>query len=482
MLIFQTIHPNTRNVSEVFRRLQIYRWKGAAMLTLKPLNRDDLYAEWNFLTNLPANENGFENRCCGVSWEEFRSVTYPKLQAFSRGIGLPDGYVPVTDYFLWAGGEIAGLFHFRHYLTKALADGVGHIGYGIAERFRGRGYAKAGLRLMLAEAAEKVPEDEIYMSADCSNIASLKTQLSCGAQIHHWDREKFYTRISKAAALRLAQTKTGAAGDIKAAAGAAGAYSRLPVEDYSDFGQAAVINPQDICPPLAGMPRVIVSCFAAETFSRMLEYAGGGDIIAAPEDANGSYPLYKTVYHGHEIGLIRMIVGAADAGGLADELYAMGAEKIILFGTCGVLDGSIDDCGVIIPDSAVRDEGFSFHYQPASREIEVNPDYREKFCTLLEEAGIKYVTGKTWTTDTIYRETAEAVKKRREEDCICVEMECASLAAVARLRGKDFFEFFYAADVVSHEAWEPRSFANSARLDDKHRIAVIALEFAVRIS
>lgn len=30
------------------------------------------------------------------------------------------------------------------------------------------------------------------------------------------------------------------------------------------------------------------------------------------------------------------------------------------FGTCGVLDSSIDDCSIIIPNQAIRDEGTSF--------------------------------------------------------------------------------------------------------------------------
>ncbi len=46
-------------------------------------------------------------------------------------------------------------------------------------------------------------------------------------------------------------------------------------------------------------------------------------------------------------------------------------EKWLLFGTCGVLDEDIKATSVIIP-TALRDEGTSYHYQPASSEIAVN--------------------------------------------------------------------------------------------------------------
>ncbi|MDO7205775.1 hypothetical protein Q5M85_18470 [Paraclostridium bifermentans] len=82
----------------------------------------------------------------------------------------------------------------------------------------------------------------------------------------------------------------------------------------------------------------------------------------------------------------------------------MGAEKLIVFGTCGVLDSSIDDCSIIIPNKAMRDEGTSFHYAPHSNEIDVNPKYVDVFENILDHYNLKYHIGKVWTTDGIYRE------------------------------------------------------------------------------
>lgn len=47
-------------------------------------------------------------------------------------------------------------------------------------------------------------------------------------------------------------------------------------------------------------------------------------------------------------------------------------EKFVLFGSCGVLDDDKVKDNIIIPVSAVRDEGTSYHYLPPSPEIEAD--------------------------------------------------------------------------------------------------------------
>jgi predicted acetyltransferase len=87
------------------------------------------------------------------------------------------------------------LFRIRHYLTEALANGAGHIGYGIKKEFRGKGYASEGLKLTIEKAWSIIKEDEIYMSVHKDNLTSLRVQMKNGAYIHHEDENEFYTRI-----------------------------------------------------------------------------------------------------------------------------------------------------------------------------------------------------------------------------------------------------------------------------------------------
>lgn len=48
--------------------------------------------------------------------------------------------MPEMDFFLWEEDTIVGLFRVRRYLNEALRSGGGHIGYGIREKYRGRGW------------------------------------------------------------------------------------------------------------------------------------------------------------------------------------------------------------------------------------------------------------------------------------------------------------------------------------------------------
>ena len=250
------------------------------------------------------------------------------------------------------------------------------------------------------------------------------------------------------------------------------------LEEFDDSRQA-VVNPADVVKPVRGMPKVVVSCFARETFLRMADGFGGVK-IGETRIANMTVPVYQTNYKGASIGMYMSPVGSPACVSTAEEIFAMGAETLILFGTCGVLDRSIEDCSVIIPDRAVRDEGTSYHYAPASREIPVNPRYMETFTGLLGELGLKYIVGKTWTTDGIYRETRDKVNRRRQSGCICVDMECSAMAAMAGFREQELFQFFYAADNLDGEVWDSRGLDNEVNLEGKDRVAELAMELAVR--
>lgn len=167
------------------------------MLYLKEANPEDVEKEFEFITNTPEEENGFTNPSFGCSREEFEHKILPGYINAAKGIGLKEGWVPETEFFLWEDDRIVGLFRIRHFLTEALASGAGHIGYGIRKECRGKGYASEGLRLAVEQAWKLIREDEIYLSVHKDNPASIQVQRKNGAYIHHEDEKEFYTRIRK---------------------------------------------------------------------------------------------------------------------------------------------------------------------------------------------------------------------------------------------------------------------------------------------
>ena len=249
-----------------------------------------------------------------------------------------------------------------------------------------------------------------------------------------------------------------------------------------DPGETPIFTPSMVFQPAEGMPKVAVSCFSFVTFERMLALFPEAEIIATLKCASQHFPVYKVRYHDVELALYLSGVGAPQCVGQQEEIYALGAECLVLFGTCGVLDRDIADCAIILPDAAMRDEGTSYHYAPPSDEIPVNVHHAGLFRSLLEELHVSCVNGKVWTTDSMYRETREKTARRKGAGCVCVDMECASVAAVARFRGKEALHFFYAADNLDAEEWDERSLSNNANLTEKDRIAAVALEAARRIT
>ena len=165
------------------------------MLYLKKLNAEDMEKEWQFVRDMPEDENGLTNSFHGISREDFEHRAFPAMMNFMEGKNLPEGYVPETFLFLWKDDEIIGQFRIRHYLCESLRTGAGHIGYFIAKPFRGKGYGTEGLRLTLEEAYRIVPEKEIYLRVNLDNPASLHVMLNNGGRIVGQDEEHYFVRI-----------------------------------------------------------------------------------------------------------------------------------------------------------------------------------------------------------------------------------------------------------------------------------------------
>ncbi|MBO4601490.1 MAG: nucleoside phosphorylase [Bacilli bacterium] len=248
-----------------------------------------------------------------------------------------------------------------------------------------------------------------------------------------------------------------------------------------DKSKTAIINPSDFEEKIAGMPKTAVTCFSAELLEKLVKKYEG-EKISFTHNANGYFPIYKINFNGTDIALFTSCVTAPSSVAEYEEVFAQGVERIITFGTCGVLSKEIDDLAIIIPTSAMRDEGVSYHYKESTDEIVTNPKYISEFISLLEEHNYSYTLGKTWTTDAIYRETKDKMKRRKEQGCICVDMEASALFALAEFRGKEIFEFFYAADNLDDAIWDKRSLHCSKRIDEKEKIGILAITFAEKLN
>ncbi len=149
-------------------------------------------------------------------------------------------------------------------------------------------------------------------------------------------------------------------------------------------------------------------------------------------------------------------VGCPACAGNLDLFHAMGVGKVMFCGGGGVLDKTIEVGRILVVDGAIRDEGFSHHYFPPSRGIRTDGAVTEKIVRALEAEGVPYLRGITWTTDAIFRETADRIAARKNEGAKIVEMEQAGCIAVARFRGFAYGALIYGGDDLSGEEWSAR--------------------------
>ena len=232
-----------------------------------------------------------------------------------------------------------------------------------------------------------------------------------------------------------------------------------PILEF-DPSPTAVIEPSDHF-ALTGIPPHAVLCFFQDVIEKVVaEHAGR--IIDHVVSEIGHNPIYELDIDGRRLALVHPGVGAPLAGAFLEELIARGCRAFVACGGAGVLVPDVALGHVIVPTAAIRDEGTSYHYLPAEREVEPTRRAVDAIVATLEQHHVPYVTGKTWTTDGLYRETRGKLERRVAEGCLTVEMEASAFFAVALFRGVTFGQLLYAGDDLSGDAWDDRGWDSHA--------------------
>jgi len=152
-----------------------------------------------------------------------------------------------------------------------------------------------------------------------------------------------------------------------------------------------------------------------------------------------TWPCYHTDLFafqlaGKTVGIIGCTVGAPFAVLVAEELFASGCELLINLTSAGQITPVGKLPYFVVIDRALRDEGTSYHYAPASEFSEADPQLVARAAAALKGEGVEVFTGSSWTTDAPFRETAQAIEAARSKSILAVEMEAAALYAFANAR------------------------------------------------
>ena len=194
----------------------------------------------------------------------------------------------------------------------------------------------------------------------------------------------------------------------------------VPILEFDPEGHA-IIEPHMVRERL-DVPVAAVPCFFADVIASVCD-DGGAKVLTRLLSAHGAHPVYAVEWNGFPIAVYQPGVGSPLAAMFLEEVIETGCRIFVAVGGAGGLVPDLTVGHVVVPTSAIRDEGTSYHYLPASREVWPSPRAVAAIENVLQSHHVPFVTGKVWTTDAPYRETRGKVEHRVEEGCLAVDME-----------------------------------------------------------
>jgi uridine phosphorylase len=214
-----------------------------------------------------------------------------------------------------------------------------------------------------------------------------------------------------------------------------------PILEF-DPAPTAVIEPA--AGPAELAPHAVL-CFFQDVIADVVPGHGGRTVDHVASEI-GRNPIYEIDHGGRRLTVVHPGVGAPLAAAFLEELIARGCRSFVACGGAGVLVPDVALGHVIVPTATAR------------------------------RHDVPHVSGATWTTDGLYRETRAKVDARVAEGCLTVEMEAAAFFAVAAFRGVSFGQVLYAGDDLSGEAWDQRGWdRHSSGRETVFRIAAEAV-------
>jgi uridine phosphorylase len=157
---------------------------------------------------------------------------------------------------------------------------------------------------------------------------------------------------------------------------------------------------------------------------------------------------------GKEISVIGTPLGAPQAAMVLERLIAMGAARVLAFGCCGSLQPDVEVGTLVVPTTALSEEGTSLHYPlPPGKEARADDGIVELCRREARGKKFKVSAGKVWTTDALFRETRAKTKMYSEMGLLAVEMEMSALFTVAAYRNVQMGGVMVVSDELASLKW-----------------------------
>ena len=150
---------------------------------LKQLSVNMTEQEYVMFQGIPDIENGFTNPAYNLTYTEYKKWLQ-EVDNHSKGINLPDGWIPYTTYILYINDIPVGYGRIRHSSSEYLETvvGAGNFGYGISKEYRGKGYGDILFKELLKKCKEH-GYNEIKLFPLKTNEVTIKIMIKNGGRI-----------------------------------------------------------------------------------------------------------------------------------------------------------------------------------------------------------------------------------------------------------------------------------------------------------
>lgn len=198
-------------------------------------------------------------------------------------------------------------------------------------------------------------------------------------------------------------------------------------------------------------PAGVVVCYDDALLEHVIEQYPG------TTSTDGFGTLHTLAETDGDVGVLGGFGVGAPATAIAlEECLATGTTAVCSVGYAGCLDEAVGMGEFVVPDRALRDEGTSHHYLEPARWVEPPGDLTAELRAHVQASATPLHHGPTWTTDAVYRETADEVRAYADAGVLTVEMEAAAVFAVAAHRDATAAAMFVVSDYLGPDDWEPR--------------------------
>ncbi|BDB99393.1 purine-nucleoside phosphorylase [Saccharolobus caldissimus] len=153
---------------------------------------------------------------------------------------------------------------------------------------------------------------------------------------------------------------------------------------------------------------------------------------------NRGFLVYTGKYNDEIVSIATHGIGGPSIAIVLEELAMLGAKTFIRYGTTGALVPYINIGDYIIVTGASYNQGGLFYqYIKDNACISATPDFEltNKLVFAFSKRGLKYYIGNVFSSDAFYAEDEEFVKRWSERGNIAVEMECATLFVLSKMKG-----------------------------------------------